>query len=147
MNKIIFNTKKVFSLLTLAGVLAAGALHAEGGNRHGDKKLHEHKPGSANTAEVIYIGNREDQPVFNVLYNNSQGSRFSISVYDGKGDQLFTSTYSDKHFDKKFTIADGIDTEGKLVFVVRNFSDNSMQSFEINSDTRLVEDVQVKEVK
>jgi hypothetical protein len=147
MNKIIFNTKKVFSLLTLAVIFATGALHAEGGNHDASKKLHEGKTGSASTAEVIYIGNREDQPVFNVLYDNSKGSRFSVSVFDGKGDQLFTSTYSDKHFDKKFTIADGLDIEGKLVFVVRNFSDNSMQSFEINSDTRLIEDVQVKEVK
>jgi hypothetical protein len=39
------------------------------------------------------------------------------------------------------------DNYGKLTFVIRNFGDNSTQSFVVSSNTRLVEDVEVKEVK
>jgi len=35
---------------------------------------------------------------------------------------------------------------GKLVFVIRNFGDNTVQRFEVNSASRLIEDVEVKEV-
>jgi hypothetical protein len=147
MNKIISQTKKVLSLSSLAIVLVTGTLSANGGDHKAGKRSHEHKPGSASTAEVVYIGNRGGEPLFNVLYNNNEGGRFSITVLDGLGNTLFTQSYADRKFDKKFTLADDLDTNGKLVFVVRNFSDNSTQSFEINSDTRLVEDVEVKEVK
>ncbi|MDP4149133.1 MAG: hypothetical protein Q8927_02020 [Bacteroidota bacterium] len=146
MSKILANTKHVFSLLTLAGLLMAGTLHAEGGNGNA-KKTHEHKSGSANTAELLYVGKLAGQPVFNVVYNNPSGSRFSISVLDGRGEQLFIASYNDKFFDKKFTPSEDLDTNGKLVFVVRNFSDNSVQHFEINTGSRLVEDIVVKEVK
>ena len=147
MNKIISHTKKILSLSTLAIVLVTGTLSANGGDHKAGKRSHEHKPGRASTAEVVYIGNRAGEPLFNVLYNNNEGGRFSIAVLDGLGNTLFTQSYSDRKFDKKYTLADGLDTNGKLVFIVRNFSDNSTQSFEINSDTRLVEDIEVKEVK
>jgi hypothetical protein len=101
---------------------------------------------SENAAEVKYIGNSDGEFFFNVLYNNAAGSRFSVAILDEFGNQLYQSVYSEKKFDKKFKLADP-ESFGKLVFVIRNFSDNSVQRFEVNSDSRVVEDVEVKEVK
>jgi hypothetical protein len=141
MNAIISTTQKAFRLFTLATLIIAGSLSASAANEPND-----HNPGSASTAEVKYIGQLEGQPLFNVVYNNNGGDRFSIRVLDAQGDQLFQGIYSDKKFDKKFKLADA-DINGKLVFIIRNYKDNSVQTFEINSNTRLVEDVEVKEVK
>ena len=96
------------------------------------------------TAEVKYIGSSEGG-IFNVLYTNGTGSRFSVAILDENGNQLFLHCYSDKQFDKKFRLAEP-EVFGKLVFVIRNFGDNTVQRFEVNSASRLIEDVEVKEV-
>jgi hypothetical protein len=95
-------------------------------------------------AEVKYIGSSEGG-IFNVLYTNGTGSRFSVAILDENGNQLYLRYYSEKQFDKKFRLAEP-ESFGKLVFVIRNFGDNSVQRFEVNSASRLVEDVEVKEV-
>ena len=101
---------------------------------------------SATTAEVKYIGNSNGEFLFNVLYNNEEGSRFSVAILDAQGNQLYSGVYSVKKFDKNFKLSDP-ESFGKLVFVIRNLGDNSVQRFEVNTNSRLVEDVEVKEVK
>lgn len=142
MNKIMNNPKKTFTILALTAVSAVISLSASASG-HEPKK---HNAGSASAAEVFYIGSQEGQPLFNVVYDNNTGSRFSVSITDMQGDELFEGSYSGKNFDKKFKIADAV-PEGKLTVTIRNYKDNSEQTFEINANTLLVEDVEVKEVK
>ena len=130
---------KLIILLTLA--LTGGTLvtRASGG----------HDPivaGNAQAAEVKYIGGREDEMVFKVVYKNIAGSRFSLRVYDADGNPLYQHSFSDTNFDKTFKVA-GIDGYAKLTFVIRNLQDNSSQTFEVSSNARLVEDIEVKEVR
>ena len=143
MSKIIINAKKAFILLAITAACAAGTSVANAASGHTSKK---HNAGMASTAEVFYIGSQEGQPLFSVLYNNNEGSRFSISITDAEGYELFQADYTDKKFDKKFKISDAV-PDGKLLLTIRNFQDNSEQTFEINANTLLVEDVEVKEVK
>jgi hypothetical protein len=142
MNKIIINTRKAITVLTLTAITVAAGFTANAAG-HEPKK---HNAGSASTAEVFYVGSLEGQPLFNVMYNNAEGSRFSISIKDDQGYELFKSSYSDKKFDKKFEIADVV-PEGKLTLTITNYKDNSEQTFEINANTLLVVDVEVTEVK
>lgn len=101
---------------------------------------------SEGTADVKCITDENGESLFNVLYTNASGSRFSVAVLDEYGNQLYQNFYSDRKFDKKFKLADP-ESFGKLTFVIRNYGDNSVQRFEVDSDNRLVEDVEVKEVK
>jgi hypothetical protein len=142
MNKIIPNTKKALRLSTLFILLiTAGEVSRAAGNEPVEKHS-----GSASSAEVKYVGSNEGDPLFNVLYNNSTGARFSVKVLDNEGHQLFQGIYTDRKFDKKFKVTDA-GSYSKLIFVIRNFQDNSTQSFEINSNSRMVEDIVVTEVK
>ena len=100
---------------------------------------------SASTAEVKCITGTDGEFLFNVIYNNTTGSHFSVMVLDGDGDQLFENQYSDKKFDKKFKLADP-DEFAKLTFIIRNYGDNSVQRWEVNTNSKIVEDVEVKEV-
>jgi hypothetical protein len=142
MNLIISNTKKALALSIL---LLSGSLISRAGSNEPNEPVEKHS-GSASSAEVKYIGSNEGDPLFNVLYNNSTGARFSVKVLDNEGHQLFQGVYTDRKFDKKFKVTDAA-SYSKLIFVIRNFQDNSVQSFEINSNTRMVEDVEVTEVK
>jgi len=94
-------------------------------------------------AEVKYIGNAEDQVVFNVSYNNPNSNKFVVTVLDEDGTKLFQSVYSDKKFDKRFKLPQSEKT--KLTFEIRNNREIELrQTFEIN--TRIVEDVVVTKI-
>ena len=105
-------------------------------------------PGSGKedkTADVKYIGSLNGQHVYDVMYTNNSGARFSVRVKDGEGNLIFNGSYTDKIFEKKFMLAGGVEND-KLVFTITNSGDNSIQSFEVNTSSRLVEEVEVKEL-
>jgi hypothetical protein len=97
------------------------------------------------TAVVKYIGADTESYVFNVTYNNENGDRFLLRILDASGNTLYTGSYNDKKFDKRFRLAkDGND---KLSFVIKNLKDNSVQTFAITTTTQIIEDVVVTKVK
>ena len=103
------------------------------------------KSNSAAKAEVNYIPGAQGQGLFNVQYNNAAGNRFTLCVMDADGNQLYQDVYTDKKFDKNFRLADP-DSYSKLIFVIHNLADNSVQRFEVVASSHLVEDVDVREV-
>lgn len=110
---------------------------------NGSEPIGDH---SAATAEVKYIAAKDGEGLFNVIYNNAAGARFSIGVLDEYGNQLYQGVFSDRNFNRKFKLADPESTS-KLTFVIRNYGDNSVQRFEVDNKSRLVEDVQVTELQ
>jgi hypothetical protein len=168
MNKFISNTRKAFTLFALTAVMTSFSLPGHsmpltdgsttpaapsmtlvapsialvaGAHAHD----HEH-PGSASLADVKYIGAQEDGSLFNVLYNNKTGAKFTVTVLDGEGNRIYQAIYSDRNFNKKYKVLDA-GNYGKLIFVIRSFADNSIQRFEVNSNAQVIEDIEVKEVK
>jgi hypothetical protein len=99
----------------------------------------------ASAAEVKYLAGKDGDVLFNVVYNNVTGQRFSVLVVDEFGNQIYQHTFSDKQFDRKFKLADPESTSS-LTFVIRNYGDNSVQRFRVDASNRLIEDVTVKEV-
>ena len=97
------------------------------------------------TAIVKYIGTDNNSYVFNVAYNNEKGEKFLLRIADGGGNILFTQTYSDKKFDKRFRLLKE-DIDGKLNFIIKNLKDNSVQTFQVSATSQVVEDVVVKKV-
>jgi hypothetical protein len=141
MNTLSINIRKAITASLFTAVLGGASLVslANGNGPAGGSN-------GAATAEVKYITIAEGQGVFNVQYNNTTGSRFSLQVLDADGDPLYQNTYTDKKFNKNFQLADP-DSYHKLVFVIRNFADNSFQRFEVEASTHLIEEVKVQEVK
>jgi len=141
MNVLSINIRKAITASIFTVVLGGASLVslASGNSPAGDHN-------SATTAEVKYVTLAEGQGMFNVQCDNAAGSRISIQILDADGDQLYQSIFTDKKFDKNFKLADP-DSYHKLVFVIHNLADNSVQRFEVVASTRLVEDVKVEEVK
>jgi len=142
MNTLISTTSRFFrvSMIVVAFISVCLSVSAYGGAHERNRK------GSATTAEVKYTGRQEGELHFNVSYVNTTGSKFSVSVQDGEGNVLYEGFFTDTRFDKKFLVAQ---PEGstKLVFIIRNFGDHSRQVFEVNSDSRIEEEVIAKEVQ
>ena len=93
-------------------------------------------------ASVKHISTTNDKIVFQLLLDNETGEKFSVSIKDIIGNTLFQDVYSDKKFDKRF-VFDKSENLGKLTFVLKSLKDNETQVFEINTITRVVENVDV----
>jgi hypothetical protein len=137
MNALFINIRKSFLTALLGGVSLVSLANSNGPVNGGN---------SANTAEVKYVPLKDGDGIFNVRYNNVAGSRFSLVVLDGDGDQLYSYVYSDKNFEKNFKLADP-GSFRKVVFVIRNLNDNTTQRFEVEASGHEVEEVEVKELK
>jgi len=94
------------------------------------------------SAIIRHIGNDGDNMYFQVLLNNDSGEKFYLTIKDLDGIILFQEVYNDKKFDKKFRLTKG-ETD-KVTFVLKSARNNTSQSFEINSNTKMVEEIVVK---
>jgi hypothetical protein len=96
-------------------------------------------------ATVKYLGLQDDMVVFNVAYTNPHGDKFSIIVKDQDGTQLYQVVYNDKNFYKQFRLPRA--DKSKLTFIIRNYREADIaKTFEINVNTRYIEDVAVKKI-
>jgi hypothetical protein len=139
MKSIISHLRKSISLSFLTILFGSVSLASLA---NGNEPLGDRSPA---TAEVKYIATKEGEGLFNVIYNNTAGGRFSIAVLDESGNQLYQAFFTERRFDRKFKLADP-ESASKLTFVIRNYGDNSVQRFEVDNTNQLVEDVQVTEL-
>ncbi len=129
--------KKLFSIALFIGISVVGFANGRDSvDRHG---------ADASAAEVKYLAGKDGDVLFNVVYNNVTGQRFSVLVLDEFGNQIYQHSFSDKRFDRKFKLADPESTNS-LTFIIRNYGDNSEQRFRVDASNRMIEDVEVKEV-
>jgi hypothetical protein len=135
MNAVQLNIRK--AVITAIFTFALGAVSLANGTCGGK---------NANTAEVTYIQAGEGKGLFHVVYNNLRGSRFVIQILDQDGNQMYQNVFTDKKFSRNFQLADP-DGYDKLVFVIRNLGDNSSQRFEVETNTHMIENVDVREIR
>ena len=97
------------------------------------------------TASVEYIGTQDQTLFFNVKYNNAGASKFFIIIKDEEGVTLYQGAFSEGSFAKKFSLPKT--DSRKVIFTISDKKNNYSESFEITTETRLIEDVVVKKVK
>lgn len=95
-------------------------------------------------AVVTYIATGSESLFFDVKVNNGEGERFTIVVKDDKGSTMYRESYNDRNFRKRFVLPK-TDTN-KLTFQIRSESGSKSETFEINTKTRVVEEVVVTKV-
>lgn len=97
------------------------------------------------TALVKHLGNVESNMFFQVQVDNAAGEKFMVVIKDREGTTLFQQVYTDKKFSKKFQLPK-IDQE-QITFIIKGARNNIvLQKFEVNSSTRVVEEVIVKKM-
>jgi len=99
---------------------------------------------AAGTVSVKHIGNPDGTVVFQVQYDNQAGNKFTLIIKDNDGNVIYQDTYSDKKFDKKFQLPQG-ETD-KLQFIIKGPKNNTIQTFEVKTHSRMIEEVVVRKV-
>lgn len=101
--------------------------------------------GQSDNATVKYLGTQEDMVVFNVSYNNPDGSRFTLFVKDQDGQTLYSNGFTDKAFYRQFRLPKT--DKDRIIFLFRNGHDaDVLKTFEINVNSRFVREVAIKKV-
>ena len=97
------------------------------------------------TIQVKYLGAQDDLVLFNVTYPNPEGAAFSLVVKDQDGTELYKNVYSEKNFSKQFRLP-RIDRD-RITFIIRsNKESDIVKTFQINVNSRYVEDIAVKKL-
>ena len=95
-------------------------------------------------AAVTYVSTSSESLFFDVRVNNEEGERFTIIVKDDNGATLYRGNYYDRSFKKRFVLPKT--DSNKLTFLIKRESESKSETFEVNTKTRLVEEVIVKRV-
>ena len=98
-----------------------------------------------NEAMVKYLGTEKQSLFFNVKYANDDASKFFVTIKDAEGITLYQNSFTDVVFNKKFSLPKP--ESNKLVFIISDKKGNYTESFEITTETHVVEDVLVTRIK
>jgi hypothetical protein len=97
--------------------------------------------------ELKFVGNLKEQPLFHLVFNNTEESQFTITVRDSYGNVYYRETVKGSQFTKKFLLnIDDLD-EGKVKFEISSKSYEKPVVFEINNSTKYVESYSVNKIK
>lgn len=133
----IFNRYMITTMALMAATEAASAQ---------SRNVALEAPASLTTtsATVRHIGNPPGSAVFQVLYDNPTGERFTVIIKDMEGAVLYQDRYSDRKFDKKYQLPQ--EQSGQLKFIIKGSRSNQVQTFEVHANIRVIEAFVVKRV-
>jgi hypothetical protein len=92
-------------------------------------------------ASVSCLKVEEGNIYFNVKFQNADGGRFHLLVNDAVGDNLYHATFTGQHFDKVFRAPSD---NGKLTIIIRDVKDKTNHTFELTTESKLVQQIYVK---
>lgn len=138
MKKQFFKTTaiKVYSTALITSMLALSAFTPA----HATEKTE-----NASAAQITYVGSSNSLMTFNVNYNNLAEENFVLELTDDMGHVLFEKKFNDKTFNKNIVLKN-VGDKVKVNFAIRAGKNTINQKFDIDSQTRLVEEVIVTKI-
>lgn len=92
---------------------------------------------------IKYIGSLDGQPVFGVQLDNVNNSVYHLTIKDDAGDILYSEKIKGKEFSKKFKFESADRQNIKLTFIVDGKEGSQSQEFQVNTSTKVLNDVVV----
>ena len=105
----------------------------------------EGKP--AHTTELKFIGNMENQPVFQLNLTTSEDDEISVTFRDEAGNVLYTDKFKGVNITKKFMLKSEDFGDAALHVVVKSKKNNSTDVYIINRSHTYVEETIVNKIK
>jgi hypothetical protein len=94
-----------------------------------------------NPVSVRYIGLVDQQPVFQVEFENGEEKSFQVSIRDEEGNLLYNERANAKKFSRKFQLEKSAPESMKLTITLTREKEKQSQVFEINTNVRVIQDV------
>ena len=91
--------------------------------------------------QVKYIGLLNEQPLFQVDFQNENGEAYTFAIKDQEGNVLYSEKIKDKKFSKKFKWENTELDTTKLILSLSSEKGQKTQLFEMNTNFRSYQDV------
>ncbi|HEU0064430.1 MAG TPA: hypothetical protein VFQ58_05335 [Flavisolibacter sp.] len=102
---------------------------------------------NSTSPSVKYLGKSNDQLVFQVDYDNTNDEVLNLAIKDEDGNILYADRFRDKKLSKKFKVNSSEYGNMKLTFVLSTDKEKQSQVFQVNTNTRVIDDVVVTNLK
>jgi hypothetical protein len=135
MKKIFRNNRIIaFALLTVFSTVATSAVRAS--------------ENPVVPVELKYVGVYQNQPVFQLLVNGSpEQNEFTIVIRDEFGNSLYRENINAESFSKKFLVNTDEIGDETLHFEVTSRKIKQTVKFEVNRNSRFIQEVAINKVK
>jgi hypothetical protein len=100
-----------------------------------------------NITELKFIGNMENQPVFQLNLNNSEDDEISVTFRDDAGNVLYSDKFKGAGISKKFMLKTEEFGDSALNVVVKSKKHNTTEVYTINRSHTYVEETVVNKLK
>lgn len=99
-------------------------------------------------AELVFVGNIKNQPVFQLnISGNAQQNEFTIIINDEAGNSLYRENIKGEIFTKKFLLNTDEIGDNTLRFEIFCKKTKQSVSYEVNRNSRFVQEMAITEVK
>jgi hypothetical protein len=108
---------------------------------------HKEDPAAASFpgTTVSFLGTMDDMVVFSAACQNPSGDKVCLIIRDQDGNQLYQCIFKNKNFHQQFRLPRA--DKSQVAFIFRNYRQPDItKTFQINVNSRLVEDVAVKKL-
>ena len=97
--------------------------------------------------EMKFIGNIKNQPLFHMTFTGAEENEFSITIRDEFGNVLYRDNVKGGNFTKKFLLNTDELGDAELKFEVTGKNFEKPVVFEVNRQSRFIEDVVISKSK
>jgi hypothetical protein len=126
----------VIAVIALAMSISTSALAHDGDK--GDRK---------NNTELKFIGNMENQPVFQLNLANVEEDEYTVIFRDEYGNVLYNDKFVGAGLTKKFMLKSEEFSDTALNVTVKSKKGNTTEVYTINRSHSYVEETQVSKIK
>jgi hypothetical protein len=98
------------------------------------------------TAELKYIGKYNNQPVFEISFNNQDAKEFVVTIVDESRNVLYKDVIAAGTISKKYALNTDELGNVPLQFEITSKKTNKTTVYQINKESRIVEDVVVSKL-
>lgn len=100
-----------------------------------------------NITDLKFIGNMENQPVFQLSLNNTEDDEFTVTFRDEAGNVLYNDKFKGANLSKKFMLKSEEFGDSALNVVVKSKKYNTTDVYTINRSHTYVEETVVNKLK
>jgi hypothetical protein len=100
-----------------------------------------------NITELKFIGNLENQPVFQLNLNNTEEDEFIVTFRDEAGNVLYTDKFKGANITKKFLLKSEEFGDAALHVVVKSKKNSTSDLYIINRSHTYVEETVVNKIR
>lgn len=98
-------------------------------------------------AEISYVGNVNDLPVYRLSLNNKANEVYFVSVTDNDGNVIYNEKVSGSKIVRNYQFDADLYSEYDLTFTISNLKGKTVSAYNVSKSKKVVNEVAVNKVK